>query len=215
MGENSIDWNEVEAAAIKAKNLSELFALWKVAHSIEKDYKNTFPRKKTENGKLDFPGETFKDSFCWDGYVTGNDVNRKIVALYVFRESNVADEMPNGEKNDTFWLKENIAGTKDDAKVYLGWIKEKYENYRNSISYNKKFSFDKIAVMNLNKRGGYGTVDNASLKNYVIKYQHFLKRQIEIIDPEIIICGGTHKHVYKNILKCKEIFDCKHPTAWR
>ena len=47
-----------------------------------------------------------------------------------------------------------------------------------------------FGYMNLNKRGGFGSTDSKQLKNYVNKYQYFIKRQIELHDPQIVVfCG--------------------------
>lgn len=45
-----------------------------------------------------------------------------------------------------------------------------------------------IAVINLNKRGGYSYCVWNTLNTYVKKYQDFIRKQISIISPDLIVC---------------------------
>ena len=45
----------------------------------------------------------------------------------------------------------------------------------------------KTAVINLNKRGGDKVLQKRIFKNYCKKYAPFIKREIELIDPDVIV----------------------------
>lgn len=47
-----------------------------------------------------------------------------------------------------------------------------------------------VAVVNLNKRGGYAYCVWDTLNNYVKTYQDFIRRQIGMIQPDLIVCCG-------------------------
>jgi len=51
-----------------------------------------------------------------------------------------------------------------------------------------------ISIVNIKKESGKGTVNNGVLWDYVDKskkYGEFLKRQIKILNPNIVVCGGV------------------------
>ena len=54
--------------------------------------------------------------------------------------------------------------------------------------------------MNINKRGGASSADLIKLNDYAEKYKQYIKREIEIINPDYIVCCGTYwqiiDHVY-------------------
>ena len=62
--------------------------------------------------------------------------------------------------------------------------------------------------MNINKRGGSSSTDFKELNKYAEKYKEFLKREIEIINPDYIICCGSYwqiiDHVYDYFKSMKE-----------
>ena len=72
-----------------------------------------------------------------------------------------------------------------------------------------------IAYINLNKRGGFGSTNHARLKHYVNEYKCYISKEIEIINPDIIVCGGTYGIVNALNIKCHEIRNDYHPSARR
>ena len=63
---------------------------------------------------------------------------------------------------------------------------------------------DTAAVIYVNKRGGRESSDDVWL-NYGYEYIQFLKRQIRLIDPKVIVCCG--EEIFK--LVAKEVFSNK------
>ena len=51
--------------------------------------------------------------------------------------------------------------------------------------------FKRIAVININKTPGKNSITLKELKNYYIRYREFILMQIKIINPDIVIFGGT------------------------
>ncbi|NLF42067.1 MAG: hypothetical protein GX587_05170 [Bacteroidales bacterium] len=50
-----------------------------------------------------------------------------------------------------------------------------------------------IAIVNLKKESGKGTISNSELWGYITKsekYAELLKKQMEVLNPNIIVCGG-------------------------
>lgn len=76
----------------------------------------------------------------------------------------------------------------------------------------------KIAVINLKKSDGKSCSDNLQIKQYAENDIELIKKQIELISPNIIVCGSTlsalnealkakgHKPVYSNDSKCDNWF---------
>jgi hypothetical protein len=57
----------------------------------------------------------------------------------------------------------------------------------------KKEALQKIAFLDIKKSGGGGRANNKELKTHIEKNIDYLHKQIEIINPDIIISGLTHK----------------------
>jgi hypothetical protein len=61
-----------------------------------------------------------------------------------------------------------------------------------------------IATTNLKKSGGTGESDYEVIKNHAITNKDLWTREIEIIQPDVVVCGGTFP-IVQEILK----FDCQ------
>jgi len=185
--------------------LEALFELWKDAHATEEpeSCEKTFPRSR----KGDVPKGKFKTSFCRDGYLTGQESLERPM-LFVLKESNAIGKEKEGEFCGKFWLQENVhkaifAGALNEKEPkwvkldknawrYINWVRRHYQKWAGTDDPSKHVNpfCNPIAFMNLNKRGGYGSTDSERLKNYVEEYKDYLKKQIEIVNPRLIICGG-------------------------
>ena len=58
-----------------------------------------------------------------------------------------------------------------------------------------------IAYMNINKRGGSNRTKASDLRKYAVRYKDYIKREIELIDPDLIVCcsGLVYDIITKNI----------------
>lgn len=77
-----------------------------------------------------------------------------------------------------------------------------------------------ISFVNIKKSNGKSTSDNEELKKYCDFDKEFIKKQIEIINPKIIICCATEEFFEKIFDKDDKFLDDKvvvyhyHPSAW-
>lgn len=55
------------------------------------------------------------------------------------------------------------------------------------------------AAINVKKSDGKKSSDNDEINDYVKKDGIFIKKQIELIDPQIIICGNVWEHIKEHI----------------
>lgn len=175
----------------KQKELEKLFLDWEELHSQEKENpgkKGTLPYCK---GK-EVP-ENFYKSFCYDGFLRSYDREKKTV-LFLCREANVFETgVLNPEMDNKFWMKE-VYEKKAGNKGLSGAEKKYWSFLEKTIPLYCKCKPEElnIAYMNLNKRGGFGSCNQSRLKNYVERYKDKVEEEIRIIDPDWIICGGTH-----------------------
>ena len=103
---------------------------------------------------------------------------------------------------------------------------------------NKKVAADfanSIAIMNLKKSDGKTVSNKKDIRQYVKNDSEFIKRQIELISPDIIVCGHIldilDKNVYNSEIKSRKcddwfyntkkmigrntiVIDYYHPSAW-
>jgi hypothetical protein len=64
----------------------------------------------------------------------------------------------------------------------------KFEN----INFIKERIVDSIAYVNVKKNaGGTSKSNNNEIAQYAVSDKEFLKRQLNLINPNIIFCGGT------------------------
>lgn len=190
-----------------------LFNDWRKAHEDEagqKDawldqYLSTFPDlKKSGRQDIDYRND-FYSSFCRDGFLTTPQSGQRTL-LFICREANLGKDKIVDQKlipeQGRFWMREqfrNPEGNKKDR--YYKFIQEIVKEYHEPLN---------LAYMNLNKRGGFGCCNMARVGHYVARYQRFIQAEIELISPDIIICGGTYDTVIKYFPafrnKCKNYY---------
>lgn len=199
------NFNELCIAVRSCKNIDSLFELWRQAHLAEENPMKTFPKPK--NNEYDnYDG--FEKSFCCDGFITYTSSSERKTVLFILRESNVSfNGILQPERTNKFFIKEEWT---NHDNIYVSFIREQI----NKIDCN--IDDINIACMNLNKRGGFGSTNPTQLKMYVEKYKPFIDKEIELINPDIIVCGGTYETIMEldiNISR-DNIKDCYHPAAW-
>lgn len=192
-------WDDINAELNSIETLSRLFDLWSDAHVTQSVYnctQETIPKRTVKGVEEHISIE----SFTKDGPLD-KDAER-ISILFILKESNT------GKNNDglycangNFWFSDylhdelfNGSMRFKDKKDYRDFI-----NYRDKIgacvnvinpAFSWKKDYSKVAYMNINKRGGFGSTDQKTLNNYVQMYAPFIKKQIEILRPEIIVIMG-------------------------
>lgn len=169
------------------KTLEELYALWREAHKTEEDYKTT-----TING-------IEQNAFIKDGYINKACYDKsKYKTLFILKEANMLNY---GKSDDQmgFYInyiegKEGANRPKQQEKIgrmayYL--INGENENAKTPSEAQLKNALKYSAFMNINKRGGAKNTNNKKFNAYYSKYEQFVKKEIEIINPECIVMIGT------------------------
>lgn len=81
------------------------------------------------------------------------------------------------------------------------------KTFEPKLSENEKRSIiDRIAVVNIKKSNGNTSSDGNDLMKYVREDEELLRRELIIIEPDVIICGYTF-HLVKDVLQGMKILD--------
>ena len=170
----------------KTEKLEQLFQLWKEKHSSEDILpKELINYQKKIINSLTIPYQFVdKESFTYDGFIFNEN---KDTVLYILKESNLGNT---NKAKDQFWFKSVYKLEKNTVLIL-----KKIELMQEFIIEKNKGAIKKsdISFMNLNKRGGFTSTNPKILKNYYLKYQEFIKAEIEIIDPKIIVFCMSEK----------------------
>lgn len=168
------------------QEVDKLFLKWKMAHEEETDtdyISGTIPQGAfLPDGIID-PVQFFSSP-------------EKILFVakeaYWFSPGDSTEQSSTHAKNVMFWHKE----------VAFGKVKETMFSKRLSMLANALITGDfstanknhkalqLVAVMNLNKRGGFSYCVWNTLESYVAKYHSFIEQEICAISPNRIICCG-------------------------
>lgn len=213
------------------EDIESLFALWEKAHMAEENYeettvtvgktKNTKRKQKEllekgikykiENNEILIDGIE-QDSFVKDGYVNKSKYdNADIKVLFILKEANIM--FYRGDENTSI--------PDHQIKLYNGETDTKpkqFEKIGRMACFLQKRAVDgdkarmpsneeirdarcSCAFMNLNKRGGGSSANDDKIKAYVYKYVKFIRRQIELINPDCIVVVGDSNISKINIEK--------------
>ena len=183
----------------KTEKLNELFEKWKKEHEKELDISD-------KNNQSTIPSlKVSKDSFTYDGFVFDEKDN---TVLYMLAESNLEGKI---KDNETFWLKSVYKIRNNNLKITKR-IEQMQEYLCNKIP---ELSMKDISYMNINKRGGFAECNKQTLYNYYNKYKENILKEIEIINPSVIVFCAGNKAIYDDLkenLNCKYIIDMYHPS---
>ena len=183
--------------------MKKLFEKWKQEHKDDKLYEYDTP---SIDGKI-IPKENFiSDGFCISNVIKENTI------LYISKESHEYDKdsIINKEKiNEYKYLKKCFADNKNSS--FPSRIRGMQEILGKDI---KDMTF-----MNINKRGGFSYTNMAVLNTYAMQFSDNIVNEIEIINPELIICCGIGLKRIINMVytKCdkelnRPIVEVNHPS---
>jgi len=181
----------------ECNNLDKLFEAWR-DHDLPKGWV--------------IPCEN-KERFYPDGFVKQNEFGGKKI-LFILIEPHVECKKKmkppqTCEECQHDWFANCILGGKiEEMSFKLGRpyfdktlkMKQTIDGIDNGE--NDFASLREVAFMNVNKTGGGGNSSKRRiLEDYVNHYRPFIQREIELINPEIIVCCGlVLKGLLKNIL---------------
>lgn len=163
------------SAIFKCTTAKELFELWQKAHKNEQG-SETVP-------KMNGDALIAKHNFIADGCLDLKKETAKY--LYILKESNQEKQLDCGDCihfGALEWRRSNETSAKRQNTKIMKLF---------SILDDKEISSSDLAVININKRGGYNRCDEAALLSYGREYKDFIKQQIEIIAPSKVICANT------------------------
>lgn len=185
------------------EKMKKLFEKWKQEHKDDKLYEYDTP---SIDGKI-IP----KENFISDGFCVSNVIKENTI-LYIAKESHEYDKdsIINKEKiNEYKYLKKCFADNKNTS--FPSRIRGMQEILGKDI---KDMTF-----MNINKRGGFSYTNMAVLNTYAMQFSDNIVNEIEIINPELIICCGIGLKRIINMVytKCdkelnRPIVEVNHPS---
>jgi hypothetical protein len=128
-----------------------------------------------------------------------------IKVLYILKESNVGEE----PKDFGFWFKRVVAnGEEHPIRRRLALLQEVIADSSN---------LGVAAYMNLNKSGGAAVADDKQLAAYVQRFAPLIREEIEILAPDVIVCGGCYGLVRDALGDSftGRLVDMWHPSYWQ
>ncbi len=222
--------------------ITELFEFWQEAQKMDEKYDEA--TVCTKGKKTLISKYISKESFTLDGIIDEDGWgNAKYKVLYILPEANgklnygkeykgkpVKVDVENG--SNTFWMKNQVRKTELDKCIGRG-IGRRIEKIQKKIyeilgvakvKETRRECLYEIAYMNINKRGGFNKLANApkGIKNnfidYARRYAQFIKREIEIINPQYIVYCGFVTQLGEDILNIFKLEKVKyisvpHPSA--
>lgn len=184
----------------KIEKLNKLFKEWREEQENEDDQissLSTIPLNKVN-----------KSSFTYDGFVFEEKDN---TVLYILKESNLLE---GNKANNEFWFKQ-VYKEENNKNIITRRI-EKMQKY---ICDNvPEIGIRDISYMNINKRGGFTNNERKAMYNYYEKYKEkYIWKEIEIINPKIIIFCAREREIYEDLvknIKVKNILNMYHPSNY-
>lgn len=169
-----------------AEKKDELFRAWKLAHDEELDTSY-------------ISGTVPKEAFLPDGIIDQKQYvasREKLLFIakeaYWFAPNDSAEKSAEYVKNANFWHQEVAFGNEKEtmfSKRLSMLANALISGDYGTVNKNHK-ALQTVAVMNLNKRGGFSYCVWNTLESYVSKYRSYIEQEIQIIAPDRIICCG-------------------------
>ncbi|MDR2295182.1 MAG: hypothetical protein LBD95_00130 [Clostridiales Family XIII bacterium] len=141
---------------------------------------------------------------------------QKCKLLFVLKEANWEGENVDlrswimGEQSPTYWKTWNNIARWTKALLAPG----EYPKYVSNA--DKTYWLSKVAFLNLKKVGGKAIADKKCIQQYAKNDAEFIRKQIILYAPNIIICcgrgtGGNADLLYNEVFKTDELSDWKKP----
>lgn len=195
-------------------SVEELLSLWELAHKCEIN--------------TDYITSNVPDyAFLPDGIINETSFTKsspKILFIakeaYWYGEHDDVQEAAKNAENVMFWHR----------RVAYGEVPETIFSKRLAMLANAIFNDDfkninknhtalrSVAVINLNKRGGFVGCVWKTLEEYVKRYAEFITKEIELISPQLIVCCGDGVRWllgnYIQLDKQIKVISLYHPSYW-
>ena len=183
----------LEGLAGDCCSMEELFVLWQTTQMLEEKAQGSTCYEEID-----------KRSFHVDGII---NPDQYAGVLYILKEPSLKQYI---QKGLTFPVLTDIRreyrsyrrGYEDERGYLAGMQRQLLGEAGEELSMDKVMST--LAVMYINKRGGKEVSDSIWL-NYRYEYIEFIKREIRLLSPRVIVCGG--EEIFKMVVK--EVFQNK------
>lgn len=165
-----------------------------------------FEEWKTKQGHLYFISDGVLDEEEWK--------RQSCKVLFVLKEANW--ENANADLCD-FLLSESSSSYWKTWNNVARWTKailEGGEYPRRVSKADKTYWLRKVAAMNLKKVGGDAVAENDTIYSFAERDRAYLKRQIELYEPDIIICCGRGNGKNADILH-DVVFEEDKVSEWK
>lgn len=183
----------LEGLAGDCCSMEELFVLWQTTQMLEEKAQGSTCYEEID-----------KRSFHVDGII---NPDQYAGVLYILKEPSLKQYI---QKGLTFPVLTDIRreyrsyrrGYEDERGYLAGMQRQLLGEAGEELSSDKIMAT--LAVMYINKRGGKEASDSIWL-NYGYEYIEFIKREIRLLSPRVIVCGG--EEIFKMVVK--EVFQNK------
>jgi len=153
--------------------------------------------------------------FITDGVLDETEwKNQDYKILFVLKEANWENanadlcEFLLSESSPTYWK------TWNNVARWIKALLEQGEYPQRVSSADKSYWLRKVAVMNLKKVGGDAVAETETIRDYAFADRVFLKEQIGLYKPDIIICCGRGTGKNADILH-DVIFESEQISQWQ
>jgi len=168
------------------------------------------------------------NNFCSDGLMHKGKIFQTDKGFWGREEGDENEQWSKASKRILFLTKDTNSNPDEDMRTWIGrqhpsiitshffknislWLYglnsfqndgsyAPFEKAIDPVVFSTAFDNLPIAIVNIKKESGGGKIPNSELWAYASIYHSFLKRQIEILDPTIIVCGGGSSSIL-NIVK--------------
>jgi len=159
---------------------------------------------------------TDKLHFNRDGIIsTDHWVKSDVKILFILKETNKAKQnVVNAITNalsskKSGWWKGQVLRRVGRWAYGLANYSGEVPSFKDAKSFGKEATWS-VAYINMRKTAGGSSTNKKSFDAHVKDYAPYIKRQIELIEPDVIVLGGTFKSVKKHIFPqmehvCKRI----------
>lgn len=211
--------------------LGQLFTLWRKKHREEQ--LQSFIIDGIVNDR-EWKGESLKVCFLLkESYINPKEYEKDMLRP----DHNLKKRHWNAyiNKEDGIYVYDMATHMREHAPWYMwcrvaAWMSKLFK----LLGIETENPLQKIAVVNIKKSEGKSSSDYGDIMNYAREDRELIRKELELIDPDLIICGatydycveegifddlkelGTLKNFKNRKVACagrRVIFDCYHPSA--
>lgn len=174
----SLEQVVAEGLIADCSSLEELYVLWQTVHHMEEDGAGGTCYQEIDRRSFHIDGILCPEHFSGVIYLLKEpslkEYIRKGLTFPVITDSR------QGFRKHTHSWPEEYSYLVGMQRILLGEEEKKLSDRQIAETFG---------VVYINKRGGKETQDNVWLK-YGYAYMEFIRRQIQLINPRVIVCGG-------------------------